>query len=168
MVLQNIEHLLEKYHNGNTTIKEEAQLKTYFNSNNVASHLQHYKPLFVYFYNEQQEQYSKNVPLKPKKTKHLYQWISVAATIVLLISVVYYNTNKRVVTTYADLTPEELQVVTTTLKAFNIVSGGINEGKKELNSLALVSQKLNYGIEETQKLSEFSKTKNKIFKNKKP
>ena len=84
MVLNNIEELLQKYNNAETSLKEEAQLKSYFASDAVAPHLEHYKPLFNYFLQSQQEQYTKDVPLNTKKTR-LYQWISVAAVAVLML-----------------------------------------------------------------------------------
>ena len=84
MVLNNIEKLIEKYNNAETSLAEEKQLKAYFNSDDVAPHLEQYKPLFQYFSLSQQEQFTKDVPLKPKKTK-MYQWISVAAVAVLML-----------------------------------------------------------------------------------
>ena len=45
MALNNIEQLLEKYFEGETSIDEEQALKDYFNSENVAPHLEMHKPL---------------------------------------------------------------------------------------------------------------------------
>jgi hypothetical protein len=161
MVLNNIEILIEKYNNAETTLKEEAQLKAYFLSDDVAPHLEHYKPMFQYFSQSKKEQYTKDVPLNSKKTK-LYQWISVAAVAVLMIGLV--------VPTFIGPSEQEKQeallAYNQTIEAFNLISLGMNEGKQQLNSLTLVSDNFNEGIEVAGHLSEFTKTTNKIFKNK--
>ena len=161
MVLNNIENLLEKYNNAETSLKEEAQLQAYFASDDVAPHLAHYKPMFQYFSLSQQEQYTKDVPLNTKKTR-LYQWISVAAVAVLMLGFM--------IPQFLGPTEQEKQeallVYNQTMEALSLVSLGMNEGKQQLNSLALVSDNFNQGIEGAGRLSEFSKTTNKIFINK--
>tara|TARA_R100001369_G_C3225928_1_gene151109 strand:+ start:37 stop:531 length:495 start_codon:yes stop_codon:yes gene_type:complete len=164
MVLNNIEELLEKYNNAETSLKEEAQLKAYFTSDNVAPHLENYRTLFQYLSKSKQEQYTKDVPLNTTKTK-LYQWISVAAVAVLMFGIFIPNWQGES-KDFANLTQEEQEAISTTMEAFNLVSLGMNKGKQKLNSLALVSDNLNQGIESAGRLSEFSKTTNKIFKNK--
>lgn len=164
MVLNSIEKLLEKYNSAETTLKEEEQLRAYFESDNVAPHLEHYKPLFQYFSIAQQEQYTKDVPLKPKRTL-MYQWISVAAVTVLMLGFAvpqFFGPTAE----QKKQQEEALLVYNQTMEAFKLVSLGMNEGKQQLNSLAMVSDNLNQGIEEASRLSEFSKTTNKIFKNK--
>ncbi|MDY2587770.1 hypothetical protein [Winogradskyella aquimaris] len=164
MVLNNIEKLIEKYNNAETTLAEEAQLREYFTSEDVAPHLEHYKPMFVYFSQAQQEQYTKDVPLKPKRTL-LYQWISVAAVAVLMLGFII---PQILGPSQEELRQKELAMETynKTMEALSLVSLGINEGKEQLNSLALVSDNLNQGLEEASRLTEFSKATNRIFKNK--
>ena len=67
MVLDKIEKLLEKYDNGETSLQEEQQLKNYFSQEVVAPHLEVYKPMFVYFLQTQKEQFTKTIPLQPKR-----------------------------------------------------------------------------------------------------
>tara|TARA_R110002049_G_scaffold3795_3_gene27503 strand:- start:36201 stop:36638 length:438 start_codon:yes stop_codon:yes gene_type:complete len=83
MVLNDIEKLLEKYENGETNLKEEQQLKTYFLKENVAPHLETYKPAFAYFSENKQERFTKKVLLNTKHPIN-FRWISVAAAVVLL------------------------------------------------------------------------------------
>lgn len=164
MDLNNIEQLIEKYNIAETSLKEEAQLKAYFTSDDVAPHLEHYKLLFQYFSKSKQEQYTKDVPLNTKKTK-LYQWISVAAVAVLMLGLIIPQV---IGPSQEELRQQELAMATynKTMEALSLVAIGMNEGKQQLNSLVLVSDNLNQGIEEAGRLSEFSKVTNKIFKNK--
>ncbi|REG87363.1 hypothetical protein [Winogradskyella sediminis] len=160
MVLNNIEKLIEKYHNAETSIKEEAQLKAYFNGDSVAPEFEHYKPMFQYFSQSQKEQYTKDVPLKSKKTT-LYQWISVAAVAVLMLGLV--------VPSFMGPTEAEKQeallVYNQTMEAFSLISLGMNEGKTQLTNLALVGENINEGAQQASKLGTFSTITNKILKN---
>lgn len=85
MELANIEVLLEKYLEGNTSLKEETILKNYFLLENVAPKHKEYIPLFLYFKNSKDETFTKTIQLKPKKKN--WKWLSVAASIALLVSV---------------------------------------------------------------------------------
>ncbi|NRD19776.1 hypothetical protein HNV08_06920 [Winogradskyella eckloniae] len=164
MVLNNIEKLIEKYNNAETTLKEEAQLKAYFLSDDVAPHLEHYKPMFQYFSNSKKEQYTKDVPLKSIKTK-LYQWISVAAVTVLMLGLIV---PKVLGPSEQDLRDQEMALATynQTMEAFNLISLGMNKGKTQLTNLALVSENINEGVEQASRLEEFNVITNRILKNK--
>jgi len=88
MELANIEKLVEKYENAETTLQEEAILKNYFTQEEVAPHLQDYKFMFTYFATAKDETYTKTIKLDPKKSKKRnLQWLSVAASVALLFSV---------------------------------------------------------------------------------
>ena len=88
MELANIEKLVEKYLNAETTLQEEATLKNYFTGAFVAEHLQEYASLFNYFATAKSETYTKTIRLAPKKSKkkHFQRW-SVAASVLLLLSI---------------------------------------------------------------------------------
>ncbi|MGJ8743231.1 hypothetical protein [Polaribacter sp.] len=88
MELANIEKLIEKYLNAETTLQEETTLKNYFTGGNVAQHLQEYEYMFSYFKAGKDETYTKTIKLEPKKSKKRnLKWLSVAASVVLLFSV---------------------------------------------------------------------------------
>jgi len=96
MVLNNIEKLLEKYENGETSLKEEQVLKSYFTSDTVAPHLEVYKSMFTYFSVNKQAQFTKDIPLtliNKKGTRNFnYKWISVAALALLMLGF-YFGTS---------------------------------------------------------------------------
>ena len=164
MVLDKIEKLLEKYDNGETTLQEEQQLKNYFVQETVAPHLEMYKPMFVYFLQTQKEQYTKEVPLQPKKTYTLYKWISVAAIAVLMFGIYTQVGNQS--KSLDELTQDELVAYNQTMEAFNLLASNFNKGTESINALSLVSTSLEKGTENISYLEEFSNTTNKIFKNK--
>jgi hypothetical protein len=66
----------------------------------------------------------------------------------------------------AALTVEQREVYEQTKEALSLISIGMNKGKQQFNSIAMVSDNLNQGIAGASRLSEFSKTTNRIFKNK--
>ncbi len=161
MVLDKIEELLEKYDNGETSLQEEQQLKHYFTQETVAPHLEVYKSMFQYFLQTQQEQFTKDVPLKPRKTFTLYKWISVAAVAVIMLGVYTQVGNSR---SFSDLSDEELYAYNQTMKVFNLVSSKLNQGSENMNALNLVSSNFTKGAESIVYISEFSKTTNKFLK----
>ena len=55
MELANIEKLVEKYLNAETTLQDEKTLRTYFKEAIVPTHLQEYAYLFSYFANTKDE-----------------------------------------------------------------------------------------------------------------
>lgn len=89
MDLNNIEQLLTKYLDGNTSISEEQQLKRFFNTKTVPSHLESYKPLFNYFLASQKDTFTAQLPLK-SKTNIKYKWLSIAAVAVISFGM-YFN-----------------------------------------------------------------------------
>ncbi|GAA3598735.1 hypothetical protein Q4Q39_20025 [Flavivirga amylovorans] len=161
MVLNNIEDLLEKYENGETTLKEEQQLKHYFSQETVAPHLEMYKPMFTYFLGNQQEQFTKDLPLKTKRTFN-YKWISVAAVVVLMLG---FYLKEPIVTSYEEYAygtfnkPEKaLDEVT---KSLAMISSHFNKGTSTVNYLNEVKK----GTATLGYLNEIENTTSIIFKN---
>ncbi len=167
MVLDNIEQLLEKYDNGETTLQEEQELKHYFTQEDVAPHLELYKPMFNYFLHTHKEQFTKDVPLKSKKNKTLYQWISVAAAVVLMFGIYsQVNTPERI-TDLAQLSQEDRETYNKAKEVFGLVSSKFNKGSGNLSALNLMSANFSKGAENVNYIHQFSRTKKKFLKTKK-
>ena len=137
MELANIEKLLEKYLDAETTIAEEKELKNYFLSGNVAPHLQEYESLFGYFSASKNERFTKTIQLKSRKLN--WKWLSVAASIVLLVSVYtgYQNNQER----------KAEKVMADTQMALGMLSANLNKGTVAISHL-----------------QQFETTKSKVFK----
>ncbi len=162
MVLNNIEQLLEKYENGETTLKEEQQLKNYFSQETVEPHLEMYKPMFQYFLVTKQERFTKDIPLKTKNNNVLYKWISVAAVAVLMFGV--YNQINKPITSINQLSEKELLAYKQTVEGLQYLGLAFNKGSKNLETLGLLSSNLDKGSESITYIDEFSKTTNKFSK----
>ena len=147
MELANIEKLLKKYLDAETSLQEEAVLQDYFAQDTVAPHLHEYKALFTYFSNSKAERFTKTIPLKPRRTN--WKWLSVAAAVVLLFSVYSIQQSSRGLTTQEE--KEALAALEETQKAFQLISQNLNKGE----SVAIAG------------LNEFDKAQSKIFKTKK-
>lgn len=166
--LNTIETLLEKYDNGDTSLKEERQLRDYFSQETVAPHLEPYKSMFQHFANFKQETFVKPVSLvsdrnSVKKRSHIYQWISVAAVIAVMFGIfTQYNSNEP--KTFEDLTKEEQVVYTETKEALSLLSSKFSEGANNVSVLGVVGDQFDKGAEQVEYVSEFSKATNKILK----
>lgn len=149
MALDRIEILIEKYFEGETSIAEEKELKAYFSSSDVAQHLEQYKPVFGYFSQAKQEQFTASIPLKSGRKQKRLAWLSVAASVVVMLGIgffAYQNTSEP--------TQENLGVIDDPEIAF----------RETQKALALISKHVNTGIESVNYLGEYQQSKNKIFK----
>lgn len=142
MELAKIEKLLEKYFEGETNVQEEQLLQAYFNTSNVAPHLVEYQPLFQYFSVAQNETFTKELTIQPRKSYS--RWLAIASVFVVGMSVYF--------TMHFQQQRQEKEV----LLAFE-------ETKEALN---LLSKRFNNGVEKVAYLNEFEQTKNQVFKNK--
>ncbi len=149
MELDRIEKLIEQYFQGETSIAEEKELTNYFSSLNVAQHLEQYKPVFGYFLQAKEQQFLQEIPLQSKKQKNV-KWLSIAASIVFMLGIgtfIYLNNEKPVSGEFGSYDDPEIALAETQ------------------KALALVSQKINVGMESVSDIKEYEQSKNKIFKN---
>lgn len=150
MESQIIEKLLDRYFEAETTAAEEARLKIYFSSGEVAPHLQQYIPMFCYFDQARTERFSKEVSFKPGAVKFsaakrkVYSWVAIAASIVILMGVVIQQDNQ--VSDFGTYEDPELAM------------------QKTREALEMMSVYMNAGTEDLGYIEEFNNTKDKIVK----
>ena len=143
MELSNIEKLIEKYENAETSLQEEQVLKAFFQQDAVPAHLLEYKTMFNYFEQSSTERYTKSIQLKPRRSN--WKWLSIAATVALLVSIYTINSPG----TISESERQEAQLAfQETQKAFQLISQNLNKG----NTVAMAG------------LQEFGKAQNKVFK----
>ena len=149
MALDRIEQLLEKYFEAQTSIGEEKELKAYFSSSDVTPSLEQYKPLFGYAVQAKQEQFKATIPLHTKKRSRVV-WLSVAASVVVLLGVGFFTFNQ-----YQPPKANDLGTYDDPEVAF----------KETQKALSLISEHVNKGIGSMGYLNEYEQSKSKIFKN---
>ena len=142
MELVKVENLLEKYFEGETSLEQEAQLRKYFTTHKVPVHLEAYQDLFGYFDSKLNESYKKSL-LPESKIKVPYKWLSIAASVAILLSVFVFNYQSK---------PSEEQIA--------------QSYKNTQEALQLISKNINKGAFAMAQLQEFEKTKEMVFKEK--
>jgi hypothetical protein len=159
MELYKVETLLEKYFEGETTIKDEQELQDYFASPEVAPHLQQYASLFNHFAVAKGQQFKQEIPafeistVENRNKKRNLVWVSIAASVVVLMGIgTYMFYDSEPVTESKDLgTYDDPEL------AF----------KATQKALSLLSNNVNVGIESVQYIEEYQIAKNKVFRKEK-
>ncbi len=183
---QEIENILEKYFNGDTTPDEEKKLKTFFSGNKMPSHFKSLKSYFNYFAEEEKTilsddfdnkiinsiQESEIRSTKSKRKIYLYIASGIAACILIVIGIFagFNRITKEIKDTYKN--PEV--AYRETKKALIYFSAKFNSGLeaaepitdfesgvKQMNKI----NKLNKGLKEAIKLSTFYAIQKEIMKN---
>jgi len=148
MELDKKEALLEKYFEGETTLAEENELKIYFSSAAVASHLKQYQSLFKYYASEKNQNFKVELDgLKVKKRPIV--WISIAASVLVLLGLGFYTFNSAT----NDKTNQGLGTYDNPEEAF----------KETQKALAMLSNHVNVGIESIQYVENYENTRDQIF-----
>lgn len=128
MASNNIEYLLEKYLEAQTSIAEEKELHDYFSSTQVAPRLEQYKPMFQYFVAAKNETSSKAITLTPQK--NYFKWGAIAASFIMLIGFFTFNIMQE------NAEKEEaLLAYYQTKEALQLVSNQFNTGTTKINHL---------------------------------
>ena len=149
MAFNKIEIILEKYFQGETSIAEEKELRSYFSSPNVAPHLEQYKAMLDYFTQAKKQEFVQEIPQITKKRNVM--WLSVAASAVVLLGIA----------TFFMINNDELVNRKNELGTYKSPEMAFKETQK---ALALLSSNVNIGMESVMYVQEYENTKNKIFK----
>jgi hypothetical protein len=138
-----VEQLLERYFEGETSLTEEEQLRTYFTGTEVASHLEAYVGMFTAFAKAQKETFTAPIAI-PSRRRNL-SWIgSVAAVVLIAVGIFTQMQPEKVSGHYAD--NPELAVL------------------KAKQSLVLVSKMLNQSTAQLGAVKAFDNAPSTFFK----
>ncbi|MEA3480006.1 MAG: hypothetical protein U9R60_17625 [Bacteroidota bacterium] len=143
MSFQTIEKILQKYFEGDTSLQEEEQLKSFFQQDDVPPHLMSLKELFLTYSREKEievpdKQFDNDIisriesegiiSMKRKRRTTIYMISGIAASILILITFFLY-----------------INILTKSIEdTFNDPQIAYNEAK---NIMLFVSEKLNRGTE---------------------
>ncbi|MEI7724288.1 MAG: hypothetical protein WCK09_04240 [Bacteroidota bacterium] len=162
MTTNEIEVLLERFFEGNTSLREEKVLRDFFNGQSVPDHLKLYQPLFTYFKEEVLEDIQDHdfeqkltsliteLPFDAPVVRKLparrsFMFISsIAAGILLLIGLFFTIKNdvfKGKLTQTEQSAPEIAYAEAS--EALMMVSGNLNQGLKHVERLKMVDKAMN-------------------------
>lgn len=150
MESQKIEQVLDAYFEGTTSIEEEKFLQEYFNSEEVAPHLEMYKEMFAFFATAKSEQ-TQTIPEIAHVKKQAFpalmkNWVAIAALLVVALGVTFFiNNNSNKIST-AEQREAEIAY------------------EKTKEALDFISYQFNASAQNLSVIQEFEKSTNKIFK----
>ena len=180
MSFQTIEKILQKYFEGDTSLQEEEQLKSFFQQDDVPPHLMSLKELFLTYSREKEievldKQFDEDImsriesegiiSMKRKRRTTIYMISGIAASILILItSFLYINIlTKSIEDTFSD--PRIAYNEAKNIMLF--VSEKLNRGTEPLNNaITKVDQgvdklkameKFNAGMKETMPIDKFNR-----------
>jgi hypothetical protein len=88
--MNDIEDLLERYFEGQTSAEEESMLRRFFVSDEVPENLMMYKPLFVYFDDEISRTAATSEKKQATPNKRIVLWLSGAAACAAILAGMFF------------------------------------------------------------------------------
>lgn len=153
----NVEKLLDRYFEGETSLQEENQLKEFFASGNVPPHLVPYTAMFQGFSIAKEEHSSREVELPVIHKRSVWVW-SIAASLVIALGI-----GSMLFLQNDGLTAEEQKALATYKEAREtmlLLSENLNKGASKvtyLNEFKESTSNIKY-------INQFTETTNKIIK----
>lgn len=143
-----IDKIIDRYFEGETSLQEEKRLRSYFSSGAVAPELEPYKAMFGFYESESKKSTSVEVEIPLEKNlskKYAYKWTAIAAVLIILAGYGVFKVNN------------------TSIEQNN----GINHSlavKQTQDLLYMMTDAISTGQEQMSYLKEFDKATNKILK----
>ena len=142
-----IEHILEKYFAGETSLQEEEWLKTQMQRKNLPASLQKYQPLF-HFYKQQatleRPNRQTNTEWKKPIRKRLWIWMGTAAAIISLLFLLFKSDGlqpsqkESAGFTYEDTYESPEEAYEQTQKILSFLSTKLKSGDKHKAQIARI------------------------------
>lgn len=144
-----IRALLDKYWKGESSVREEAQLRDFFSQDDIPEDLKPFQPLFMFFASEQEMKMDESFDEKlfqkldssqkpgAKIRRMPYYLLRIAAAVLLLVSVYFvaeqgFLKPGQEIAAEEEMTPEE--VYAHTKEALLLVSAKMNKGTSLANT----------------------------------
>ena len=181
--IRNIEILLDKYYNGETSLEEERKLKWYFQTQEVPERFQSEKKMFSYYNSMKKEASSpglndKLIDLIDRQQRfsgrssriRFIAWAGSAAAVIIILMAVWLTSEKpfsREAYIFQDTYDNPELAYLEAKKVLYMVSEKMNEGTRSLNNLNKINQGVENlrpvfsfgpGIQHLEKLSTFGET----------
>jgi hypothetical protein len=166
MELQKIEQLLEKYWDGDTSLKEEQVLQKFFTEEEVPDHLQGVATLFQKFKADRQfqtldDRFDEAMIHKIEKSGSAWNFrviLRIAAVVALLVA--------SVLLVKDDILDEPEDIAETTETTPNTHEDPKLAYEQTRQALLLISSMMNEGTQHIEKLENFSEAQEKVKENK--
>ena len=143
-----MKNLIEKYFEGETTLREEAELREYFNSGEADESLRQYQPLFQHFENEREQGLNADFDQKLKgklessaKVVRMQRrertWLRIAAMVAVAIGAFFYlqhpvtQPQQQAINWDKYEIKDEKVAYDETVKALKLLSSKLNKGSKK-------------------------------------
>lgn len=168
---ENIDELIEKYYDCQTSIDEEKYLNEYFTSNNVAENHKVLLPQFAFLKMEEsklsdefdakileilnQKQNEKKKPIKLSFFSGNYWKHSAAAIILIGIGMAYFLSSNSIKVTGNSNMSEEDFAYNETINALQIISDNLGSADEHFQTFEL----LNKGLKQINQINYFEKLK---------
>jgi hypothetical protein len=178
MNTKEIEELLDRYYEGETTLAEENLLKKFFSGDEVPGHLLQHQAMFRYFReeasqtlrNEEQEKVLKRRISRFEKEvsqsgmqpvqKRMYYLSGIAAGLLILSGLVFTFKTELTKKNHAGLVKTSTEMAyAQTQQALLLVSVGLNTGLDEVKRFTT----LNNAMEQIQKINKFYNYQNQFI-----